>query len=268
MFSISWDNFKKRVNPECDFCRRIKQSNNLIGKTFGYITVLDRDFDYKQRNQVHSNDAYWICRCQCGKTFSTSTQALVSGRTKSCGCYHKEIVSKNLSGQIIGCWKIIEKVQSRSYGNNNNLTYYKCECLKCGTIKEVRADHLVTGRSFSCGCVKSKGEEKIKQILKENNILFTCEKIFNSCKFKDTNRLAKFDFYVNNAFLLEYDGEQHFSTSPSGFFTKEDLNKIAERDNYKNQWCKENNIPLKRIPYWELDNITINNIMDDTFLVT
>ena len=36
----------------------------------------------------------------------------------------------------------------------------------------------------------------------------------------------------------------------------------------KNQWCRKNNIPLKRIPYWELNNITINNIMDDTFLVT
>ena len=79
--------------------------------------------------------------------------------------------------------------------------------------------------------------------------------------------LSRFDFYIDNNFLLEFDGIQHFK-STSGWNNEENFKITQERDKYKNQWCHENNIPLKRIPYWEIDNITIDNIMDDTFLVT
>ena len=35
---------------------------------------------------------------------------------------------------------------------------------------------------------------------------------------------------------------------------------IVARDNYKNQWCKENNIPLIRIPYTDYDKINAENM--------
>ena len=56
--------------------------------------------------------------------------------------------------------------------------------------------------------------------------------------------------------LIEYDGEQHFE--PFGY--DKDLSKFIstqERDAYKNQWCKENNIRLIRIPYTEYNNLTM-----------
>lgn len=73
--------------------------------------------------------------------------------------------------------------------------------------------------------------------------------------------MAKFDFYLPEyKILIEYDGAQHFEKEGHGFFTKEVLCKIKERDEYKTKWCQENNIPLIRIPYTEYENLSIEMI--------
>ena len=148
----------------------------------------------------------------------------------------------------------------------NHRAFYLCKCA-CGNYKEVCGHNLTSGSTKSCGCLVSVGEVKIKTILLQNNIPFEEQKVFSNCYFKNNTNKSKFDFYINNSFLLEFDGIQHYKAT-SGWNNKECFQITKERDEYKNQWCRENNIPLKRIPYWELDNITIENIMDNTFLVT
>lgn len=60
--------------------------------------------------------------------------------------------------------------------------------------------------------------------------------------------------------LIEYDGEQHFK--PVEIWGGEEKLKIQqERDKRKNQWCKENNVRLIRIPYTEYDNLTIEYLI-------
>ena len=39
---------------------------------------------------------------------------------------------------------------------------------------------------------------------------------------------------------------------------------IQERDTYKNQWCKENNIPLIRIPYTHLNDLCLEDLLLET----
>lgn len=50
----------------------------------------------------------------------------------------------------------------------------------------------------------------------------------------------------------------------------EPLEEIQKRDNNKTLWCKRNNIPLIRIPYWHLKNLKIKDLMLETskFLVS
>lgn len=60
---------------------------NLIGKKFGRLTVIERDFS-KQR-------CYYICKCDCGKVKSIQAHHLKSGATTSCRCYQKEQASKS-----------------------------------------------------------------------------------------------------------------------------------------------------------------------------
>ena len=63
--------------------------------------------------------------------------------------------------------------------------------------------------------------------------------------------------------LIEFDGEQHYKQED--FFWKLEI--TQHRDNLKNIYAKENNIPLVRIPYYKRDCITLEDLMGDRFLV-
>ena len=69
---------------------------------------------------------------------------------------------------------------------------------------------LQNGATRSCGCIKTSwGEENIAVLLEANNLSFEREKQFDSC-ILPSGRKAKFDFYVNYSYLIEFDGRQHF----------------------------------------------------------
>ena len=49
--------------------------------------------------------------------------------------------------------------------------------------------------------------------------------------------------------------------------TQDTLEQRQERDRIKNEYALSHNIPLVRIPYWERDNITLEMIMGDQYLI-
>ena len=230
--------------------------NSIVGQKFGKLTVLSYD---RTEGKGHT---YWNCECECGTIKSIRKDGLVSGKTISCGCYHKEETSKrriiDLTNSVFGELEVL------SYEGTNkfNSSLWLCQC-SCGNQKIIDGQALRRGLTKSCGCVKSQGQKEIRDILRINNISFSEEQTFNSCKFKDSNRLARFDFYINNSYLIEFDGIQHFKSS-TGWNTQEKFEKTQEHDKIKSQWCKENNIPLIRIPYTQQGKITIEDLMLET----
>lgn len=129
----------------------------------------------------------------------------------------------------------------------------------------MRSYNLTSGATQSCGCLnQSHGELKIQQILKNNNIPYEMEKTFLSCVFEDSQQLARFDFYVNQSYIIEFDGEQHFTYDNRGWNTKEHFMRLRAHDTYKNHWCKDNNIPIIRIPYTHLDNLELSDLLLET----
>lgn len=61
---------------------------NLIGQKFERLTVIKKiDNDNQGRPR-------WLCQCSCGEIVVVRGYALRSGRTKSCGCLHRDIVKK------------------------------------------------------------------------------------------------------------------------------------------------------------------------------
>lgn len=101
----------------------------------------------------------------------------------------------------------------------------------------------------------SSSEQKTKEFLERNKINFIQEKTFNDLKFINCLR---YDFYLPDFnLLIELDGEQHFKWVPH--FDK-NIEKFEERkikDEMKNQYAKENNINLLRIPYYQFDDIEL-----------
>ena len=59
---------------------------------------------------------------------------------------------------------------------------------------------------------------------------------------------------INEELLIEYDGIQHYEAVEI-FGGIPAFKKRQKRDQIKNQYCKDNNIKLIRIPYWDYDNI-------------
>jgi hypothetical protein len=71
----------------------------------------------------------------------------------------------------------------------------------------VRSNNLLSGDTQSCGCSRlSHGEIKISKLLQEYNISFEMEKSFDTCINPKTGKKLRFDFFVNNQYLIEYNG--------------------------------------------------------------
>jgi hypothetical protein len=60
-------------------------SIDLIGQTFNRWTVLART-----DRRAGNGSFYWQVRCECGNEAEVYTQSLISGKSKSCGCYGRE----------------------------------------------------------------------------------------------------------------------------------------------------------------------------------
>jgi hypothetical protein len=56
---------------------------NLVGKKFGNLKVISLDTDKNDGRR------YWLCKCKCGNTITTSTYKLREKRITSCGCNSK-----------------------------------------------------------------------------------------------------------------------------------------------------------------------------------
>ena len=141
--------------------------------------------------------------------------------------------------------------------NTGGVIYWHCKC-ECGQEKDVLGTSLRSGRSLSCGLHSniSKGNVKIADLLDEANIQYTTEKKFLTCKDK---KELPFDFFVNDEYLIEYDGQQHFDQD--SIF---DYDYTHHHDEIKNNWCKENNIPLFRIPYTHFEKLSLEDLLLNT----
>ena len=110
----------------------------------------------------------------------------------------------------------------------------------------------------------SKYEDSVISILKKSHIKFVREKTFSDLK----QGLFRFDLYILNLngapAIVEVDGEQHFKP----VYGRQSFLKGQEHDRRKNSYCLANNIPLYRIPYWEIKNLkTAQDIFKEEFLV-
>lgn len=95
-------------------------------------------------------------------------------------------------------------------------------------------------------------EEQIIRILRAAGVKFIREKTYSDLR----GGRFRFDFYLPGFnCLLEIDGEQHFKQIEKFQRTRADFLKQQENDRRKNSYCLANDIPLFRIPYWELPNI-------------
>lgn len=231
---------------------------DLTGQIFGRLTVLQKAENNKD------NYAWWLCQCNCGNQCVVKGFSLRKGTTKSCGCLRKEKTSNNLIGQHFGKLYVLEKTNKRIHRH----IVWKCQC-ECGNICEVASNALKSGHTQSCGCNhESLGELEIKNLLEKNNIQYIREYTQSNWIFSDTGYNGRFDFYLPEYNrLIEFDGEQHYNNQVADYFRINSLQIIQNHDIIKNKWAQEANIPLVRIPYWLRNNITLDMLLKNDYLL-
>ncbi len=243
---IAGGSLRSGRTKSCGKCLR-NDAIDETGHVYGKLTVLERAQNIQKTT---SNSTVWKCQCECGAiSYLTGTLLRRSDGPRACRSCSQKI---NLVGQTFGILTVIEELPKN---------YYKCKC-KCGNIISTNAKELLRKHRLSCGCAKSIGEQIIISLLNNNNIEFQQQKWFNNCRNNLTNNLLYFDFYLPNYnCLIEYDGGYH----QFGWLgDEESKNNTQERDNFKNKWCKENNIPLIRIPYTHLEDICLEDLLPET----
>ena len=248
--------FQARIKNVADgtthTCGCYNYSANLIGVTKGVLTIIQ-----KTNKHEGKRDQYWKCKCICGEIFEISTTDF--NRRNHEFCLHQENIYGD--GRYYNNGRPPNDLTNMKFGLLTAKKYlgnqmWECVC-DCGNMSIVRSTCLTGGYIKSCGCVNSRRELLIKNLLKELNIKYEKQKIFNTCVFPNTGYPARFDFYLTDLnVLIEYNGIQHYSYRKTGWDTKENYEKIKSRDEFKINWCKNNNIPLIIIPYTDYNVLT------------
>lgn len=114
-----------------------KQRRDLVGNVYGRLTV--KEF-YKSKN----GKTYWKCLCECGKIHITSNSNLISGTTRSCGCYAKEIKSGEQNhlwrGGVTPIHKFLREKLVK--WKKDSLEYYDYKCCITNNKKDLVIHHI------------------------------------------------------------------------------------------------------------------------------
>ena len=195
------------------------------------------------------------CKCKIdGYEWETTPNTLLNGhgcpkcvgkiKNKTTEYFINELKEINDDIEIIGEYK----------GNNIKI---KCKCKKDNFEWETTPSSLLSGTGCP-KCSESKGEKRVAKYLDSKNIDYERQYKFDYCRSK---KELPFDFYIPSLNIaIEYDGEDHymiFKRNKNESY-EEAIDRFIGRkvkDTIKTIYCKENNIKLIRIPYWDFDKI-------------
>jgi hypothetical protein len=250
-----WDNFKQ--GHRCKECSNDYNSECRTKYTKEFVEDYLFNNGYLIKSEYKDSGTPFVYEClTCGNQAKTNFGQFLIGRR--CGvCKNKSLKTTE---------KFIKEVFELTNGEYQVLGEYIEANIKmnmkhttCGYEYPVTPHNFL--RDKRCpNCIKSRGEVMIEEFLIENKINYISQYRIHDCR--RVNPLP-FDFAIFDdknklSLLIEYDGRQHFE-SVDYFGGEKSLNYTKENDEIKNTYCKENNIQLLRIPYFEFNNI--NNIL-------
>ena len=151
-----------------------KGINDLTGRRFGKLLVLERAEDAVTNTNAHP--LQYRCLCDCGKEVVVRANSLKTGSATSCGfCRINEeyqdriVITENKRKMVDLTGLVVNRLTVLGPGPDYNppsggpaIHRWYCRC-ECGNITLVQAAALKSGKAKSCGCIrKDNGLERRK----------------------------------------------------------------------------------------------------------
>lgn len=255
--------------PKCGVIKAICSASKAIDNQF--TTIYSLNSLIEKFNLVHNN-AYDYSNIQSYQNIKQlvtivckehgSFEQRVTNHIQGAGCQKCGVIKaaqSNSSFPIVTTESLIaefKQVHGDIYDySKTNYVNFKTKvaitCRKHGIFMQRSRCHA-SGKGCPI-CRSSKGESRIREFFKENNVDFVEQyPIFKNPK---TGSYLRADFYLPSFnTCIEYDGRQHFEVTP--FFGGGDgFDELQYRDQYKNSYCEANSINLIRISYKEYAKI-------------
>ena len=257
---IEYTAISKPCKIQCLKCNKIKiysKASNVLKWNFCCENQSRLDLAKQQIDRFpdfvfikkDNNDNLIIRHTKCGKEFKRKISSVINNANHCLYCDEN-------TGLALSFDKAANQIKAE-FGDSIKLLEYNAirtkntyKCMKCGLIFNQTQKNLLASRGCpKCDRFKSKGEKKIANYLKENNIFFKEQVSFPNL----SNGKQKFDFvvYKDNEctqidYIIECQGEQHRKNKENIF---ESLEIIQERDQRKKDFCKKYNYSLYEIIY-------------------
>lgn len=257
----------------CSYCHNFKVHPKDSFAQYG-IDILGKDFldkYWSNKNTInpwnikpHSDKKVWIS-CQ-EKEYHNDE----GGYEIRCDHFNKGVRCTycGLNGKIHpkDSFGYLYPEKAKYWSKNNDKSPYEVAshthdkynfiCEKCG--EEFDRSIMSISRSnvgVVCNdCNSSVLEKNTSKILGKYNVKYYREYIFNDLMGVGNNNL-RFDFYLPDYnLLIECQGVQHKEWQKT-WMSKEEFRIILEHDKRKRNYCKNNNIKLLEIWYYEIDDI-------------
>ena len=151
--------------------------------------------------------------------------------------------------------KINVSVPNQVYKGNYSPITFQC---KCGRLFYRTLNHCIENDYWICPACRgndSRISSKVRMFLEDNNIEYRQEETFEDCV--GDKALLRFDYYLPEyKSCIEVDGIQHYKPIPfkgDKENAKEAFKRTKKYDKIKTKYCLEHNIPLLRIPFWDIE---------------
>jgi hypothetical protein len=153
-------------------------NNDIIGKKFGRLLVLNRAEQHSKRR-----DYYFNCLCDCGKSHKVLRYHLTLNKISSCGCLRKETAAKNsnkkplgvsMINTLYGRYKAGAKVRNLEFNLSNEefKSFIFSNCKYCGV-----APMIFYKTKTANGGVTYNGIDRI-----DNTLNYTISNCVTCCK--------------------------------------------------------------------------------------
>lgn len=263
-YDACYGNLMNRKNTSKEACKRCKTKKQHEGSyhnrakyKFDKLKEICRENNYKLiTDESEYTDSNMVVNYICNK--HGVQHGIIDNIIHGHKCIHCSYEERGLNSRhsieyissVIECFNGNKLLNPDDYvGSNEHNLIIKCG--SCGNSYETSFSDYTNNMQIRCkSCSKSEstGEMLIRTILEDYNIDFVQEMKFDDCR---DIKCLPFDFYLSEYnIIIEFDGIQHFQETKYM-----DYETTKRHDQIKNEYCKNNNIDLLRIPYWDKKNI-------------